>query len=369
MCSRPFPDLTHGDGSGGGRTAKISRRSRLVTRRETPPPHARLLDTSFTALVLNRALYAAAKLGIADFLRDGPKSSDDLAKATNAHPGALYRLLRALASGGVLSESKDRRFALTRIGSLLRSDAQGSMRGWVTFSGEPFYLQAWQEILYTIRTGKPAWEKVHGMPVFDYFARHPDVAAIFDAAMTSLSGWEAPAIVEAYDFSRFHTLVDVGGGHGRLLLTILKANPKLRGILYDQPHVVEGAHETIGAEGLTRRCEVVEGSFFESVPAGSDGYILKYIIHDWDDEHSIKILRNCRRAMNLGAKLLLVETIIPGPEKPDIAKIADLEMLVLLGSRERTKEEYGTLLREAGLRLTRIVPTREALGIIEAVRK
>jgi hypothetical protein len=241
------------------------------------------------------------------------------------------------------------------------------MRALVLFCGEPFYLQAWQEILYSIQTGKPAWDKVHGMAVFDYYRQHPEDARIFDEAMTSLSWAEAHAVVRAFDFSRFRTLVDVGGGHGMLLTTILHAHPQLHGILFDQPQVVEGARSHIASEALTPRCDVVAGDFFQAMPRGGDAYMLKSIIHDWDDEHSVAILTNCRQAMTAEARLLVIETVVPPPGEAHYAKYQDLEMLVMLGSQERTVEEYTALLRRAQFELVRVVPTQEPLSIVEAV--
>jgi hypothetical protein len=336
------------------------------------PASAQILEMSYTALVIYRAVYVAAKLGIPDLLQDRQLSSDEIAQATSMHPGALYRLLRALSSAGFVSELPERRFALTPLGSALRSDVPGSMRAWVIFSGEPFYLQAWQEILYSIQTGKPAFEKVHGMPGFDYLRQHPEAATLFDEAMTSLSAGEAQAVVRAFDFSGFRTLVDVGGGHGTLLTTILKANPQLHGVLFDQPQVVGGARNRIASEGLAHRCDVAAGDFFQSVPGGGDAYILKFILHDWDDEHSIAILRNCRQTMTEEARLLVVEMVVPPPGEPHYAHYSDLEMLVMLGSQERTLEEYAALFNQAHLKLGRVVPTQEPLSleplsIVEAV--
>jgi hypothetical protein len=328
---------------------------------------AHILHLSFTALVIARAVYVAAKLGIPDLLQDQQLRSEELAQATGMQPGALYRLLRALSSAGIVSEFPERRFALTPVGRVLRSDVPGSMRALVLFCGEPFYLQAWQEILYSIQTGKPAWDKVHGMAVFDYYRQHPEDARIFDEAMTSLSWAEAHAVVNAFDFSGFRTLVDVGGGHGTLLTTILHAHPQLHGIVFDQPHVVAGARSRIAREALTPRCDVVAGDFFQAVPHGGDAYILKSIIHDWDDEQSVAILTNCRQAMTAEARLLVVETVVPPPGEAHYAKYQDLEMLVMLGSQERTVEEYTALLRQAQFELVRVVPTQEPLSIIEAV--
>ena len=326
-----------------------------------------MLDFSYTGLVIHRAVYAAAKLGIADLLAVGPRTGDELAVATGTDGRSLYRLLRALASAGLFTELPGHRFELTPLGATLRSDSPRSMRSWVLFSGEPFYLHAWEDIVYSIRTGQPTWDRAYGVPFFEYLTHHPESAAIFDEAMTSLSTSEAAAVTAAYDFSRFRALVDVGGGHGTLLAAILRANPRLRGTLFDQPEVVEGGRKRIGEEGLASRVDIVGGSFFDRVPDGGDCYLLKYVIHDWDDKRALAILGNIRRAISKNAKLLLVETIIPPPPQPHYAKIADLEMLVLLGSQERTLEEYAGLLKQAGFRLTRVVPTREYLSIVEAV--
>jgi hypothetical protein len=307
-----------------------------------------------------------AKLGIADLLKDGARSSEELAEATETRSKPLYRVLRALASVGVLTESPDHRFALTAVGSILRRDVPDSLRGWVLFTGEPWNLRAWEEILYTMRTDEPAWDRAHGMPFFEYLSRQPEASAIFDEAMTSLSQWDAAVVPAAYDFSPFRTLVDVGGGQGALLVSILKANPSLRGVLYDQAHVVQRAPQRIQAEGLGSRCEIVTGDIFKSVPGGADAYLLKYIIHDWKDDRAHVILTNCRRAMTKGAKLLLIEMIVPSPGESHLAKTSDVELLILLGSPERTIDEYEILLNRAEFRLDRVVPTPEAMSIIEA---
>jgi O-methyltransferase domain len=334
---------------------------------EAAPLSAQILEMSYTALVVYRAVYVATKLGIPDILKDKALSSDELAKATSTHPRALYRLLRALSNAGIVSESLDHRFALTPLGNLLRSEVPGSMRALVIFTGEPFYLQAWQEFLYSIQTGKPAWDKVHGLPIFDYLRQHPEASTIFDEAMTSVSEGEALAVAAAYDFSRFRILVDIGGGQGKLLTTLLKANSSFRGVLFDQPEVVEAAREGIASAGLTDRCEIVAGDFFQSVPPGGDVYLLKYIIHDWDEERSGRILENCRQVMTKDATLLIVDPVIAPPGQPHYAKFEDLEMLALAGGADRTAEEYSTLLDRAQFKLARVVNTQAYLSIIEAI--
>ncbi len=333
---------------------------------ESPPPSLKILEITYSNFVIARALYAFAKLGIADLLGGKARSSDELAASAGVDPRALYRLLRTLSTADVVSESPDHRFTLGPLGEALRSDVPGSMRGWAIFSGEPYVLRAWEEIVHSIQTGQPAWEHVHKTPLFEYFEQHPEAAEIFDQAMTSLSAGEAPAILEAYDFSGIRKLADIGGGQGLLLRAILKAHPRMNGVLLDRADVVKGVQGQLAQEGLAERCEVVPGDFFQAVPAGANAYLLKYVIHDWDDERSLTILKNCRRAMKNDARLLLVETIVPAPGTPHYAKLQDLEMLVLTGAQERTVDEYSHILEQAGFKLLRVVPTIEPLSILEA---
>ncbi len=329
-------------------------------------PFARLMEISYDGLVAQRALYAAAKLGLADALSAGSRSSDEVAREVGSEPSATYRLMRTLASIGILTEAPGPRFTLTSTGDLLRTDHARSMRQWIVFSGEPFYLAAWGEIVHSIQTGRPAWDKVHSTPFFDYLAAHPNAGATFDAAMTSLSHEEAEAIADAYDFAQFRNVVDVGGGHGTLLATLLKRHAQMAGVLFDQPQVLELAANALAADRLLERCRLSSGDFFTQVPAGGDAYLLKYIVHDWDDEHALVILGNCRRAIQPDGRLFLVETVVPGPSESHFAKLQDLEMLVLFASRERTEEEYGQLLAQAGFRLVRVVRTAQPLSLMEA---
>ncbi len=333
---------------------------------EGPPPSVKILEMTYSNFVIARALYAFAKLGMADILQDRTVSSKDLAATAGVDPKALYRLLRTLSTADVVSESPDHRFTLGPLGEALRSDVPGSMRAWAIFSGEPYYLQAWEQIVHSIQTGQPAWEHVHKMPIFEYIGRHPEAGAIFDQAMTSLSAGEAPAIVSAYDFSGIRKLADIGGGQGLLLRTILKSHPTMTGVLFDRPDALEGMHVQLREEGLAERCEVVPGDFFQAVPAGADAYLLKYVIHDWDDERSLAILRNCRQAMTNETRLLLVETVVPGPGESHFAKLQDLEMMVIVGAKERTADEYSRLLERSGFKLLRVVPTTEPASILEA---
>jgi hypothetical protein len=316
---------------------------------------------------VSRALYVAAKLGIPDLLRDEPKNSADLAQSTGAHAPSLYRVLRALDSVGVFAEDDKGRFALTPLGATLRTDVPGSLRYFaIEELGENHY-PAWEKVLHSVKTGEIAFNHVYGASKWQYMADHPDEAQIFDAAMSSFSSVVAAAVVAAYDFSSSATVVDIGGGDGTLLTAILKGNPRLRGVLADLPHVAERAQGRFKTEGLADRCEIAAGSFFESAPVG-DTYVLKWIIHDWDDQQSAAILKNCRTAMATNGRVLLVEAVIQPGTATSFSKCMDLNMLVMTGGRERTAAEYRALLDSAGLRLTRIIPTHTEMSVIEAVQ-
>jgi hypothetical protein len=313
----------------------------------------------------SQAVYVAAKLGIADLLAGGPRSAEDLAREVGAHERSLDRLLRALASLGVFAEGEGRRFALTPLADCLRDGVPGSQRALVLMMGEWSY-HAWGDLLGSVRTGRSAFEQLYGKPLFDHLAEHPEEARIFDAAMTSIHGRETGAMLDAYDFSGVGTLADIGGGNGSTLLGVLRRHPSLRGLLFDLPHVVERAGAEIEAAGMADRCQVVAGSFFESIPGGADAYLLRHIIHDWDDAESMAILRNVRRALGKArGRLLVVETVIPPGNEPSFGKLLDLNTLVNPGGLERTEEEYRRLYESAGFRLTRIVPTAADVSVIE----
>ena len=317
----------------------------------------------------SQAVCVAAELGIADALKDGPRPTQEVARAVNASDDAVYRLLRALSSLGIVSSLPDQRFALTPLGSYLREDASGSLRGYARFIGHDVTRRPWGDLAYSVRTGKPAADYVFGTDIFDYLAKHPDVAAVVNDAMTAISTTDSPAVVEAYDFSEIATLVDVGGGHGLLLASILKANPHMRGILFELSHAVDGATRLMSQERVADRCAVISGNFFEAVPEGGDAYILKRVIHDWDNDRARQILENCRRAMRAGTRLLVVERLVLPGDVPDLAKLFDLQMLVLTGGgRERTKAEFQELYGSAGFELTRIVPTKGPAHVIEGIR-
>lgn len=334
---------------------------------ESAPPEVALTQIMFGALAA-QALYVPAKLGIADLLADGPKSVEELATATDTHAPSLYRILRAVSSMGVFTEQEDRQFALNATAEPLLSNRPNSLRDLTIFMGEEWHWQTWGKTLFSVRTGKAAWAEMHGDDVFDYFARNPEAARIFDRAMHSLSALSIKPITEGYDFSGINTLVDIAGGHGRLLTAVLEANPSMRGVLFDLPHVIEGARGNVATTGASDRVEFATGDFFVSVPAGGDAYILKHIIHDWNDERALTILRNIKQAMNPGGRVLLVESVISEGNTHDFGKLMDIEMLVSPGGKERTAKEYEELFARAGLRLTRILPTKSHHSIIEAVR-
>jgi hypothetical protein len=309
-------------------------------------------------------VYAAAKLGLADQLADGPRTADELATATGTHPRSLYRLLRALASVGVFSEGDDHRFSLTPLAEPLRADVPGSQRAAVLMMVGQFY-DAWGDLIGSVRTGRPVFETRHGRRFFEFLAEDEDEARIFDDAMTALNDRKTTAMLEAYDFSGVSVLADIGGGNGETLASALRRSPRMRGILFDLPGVVERAR--IRAAGLADRCQIVGGSFLESVPGGADAYLLRHIVHNWDDERAETILRNVRRAMGDGARLLVVERVIPPGNGRMFGKLMDLTMLVVHGGQERTEEEFRRLFAAAGFRLTRIVPTATDVSVIEGV--
>jgi len=329
------------------------------------PPPSLVLRRLTTGYQVTQAIHVAAKLGLADLLADDPRTSDALAAATGTHPDALYRLLRALAGVGVFREEEGRRFALTDLGACLRSEASDSLAGWAAYVSEPYHWQAWGALEHSVRTGENAFRHVHGTDSWTFLARHPELSAGFDRAMTALSRQVAAAVLAAYDFGRFGTVVDVGGGNGALLAAILAGHPATRGMLFDQPHVVAGAPPVLAAAGVADRCEVVGGSFFEAVPAGGDAYVLKSILHDWEDEDCVRILRVCRRAMADGVALLAVERELGPPNASPDGKFSDLNMLVGPGGRERTPEEYAALFAAAGFRFVDFTPSAVGTGVFE----
>lgn len=329
------------------------------------PPHAQLIQMAAGAWV-SGIVYAAARLGLADQLASGPKSAAEVAGPTGTHAPSLHRLMRTLASLGILTERDGQRFALTQLGEALKSGAPGAARSTLIAFGSPWFSKGWSEILYSLQTGKTGFEKAMGMPVFDYLAQHPDDASYFSEAMVGFHGAEPAAVADAYDFSGAGVVVDVGGATGNMLGAVLSRHAAPRGVLFDRPHVVRDAPVLLEARGVAPRVTIEPGDFFERVPAGGDVYILSHIIHDWNEEQCLTILGNCRKAMRPDGRLLIVETVLPEGDTPHQGKLQDMIMLVIPGGQERTAEEYRVLLDKAGFRLTRIVPTASVVSVVEA---
>lgn len=334
--------------------------------KEIPAPLAMLQLIS--GFWISRCVYVIAKLGIADLLKDGPRTAEDLAAATKTDAPSLFRLLRALAAVDVLTHNEDGRFGNTPVSETLRFDIAGSLRSFaMTELGEEHY-PAWGELLHSVRTGEIAFDRAFNMPIWEFFAKNPDNAKIFNDAMSGVTGQATEAMHAAYSFSGINTLVDVGGGHGALLTSILTRYPEMRGIVFDAPVVIEGARPVVQASGVSDRCQLAGGDFFQSVPEGGDAIIMKWIVHDWNDEQSITIMKNCHRALPENGKLILIEAVVPEGNEPHFSKFIDLNMLVMTGGRERTEEEFRRLYEASGFRLTRIVPTASPFSVIEGVK-
>jgi SAM-dependent methyltransferase len=316
-----------------------------------------------------RAVYIAAKLGLADLVKDGPKTVTELAVLTGTHAPSLYRVLRALASIGWFEEDASGRFGPTPLTVGLQTGVPGSLRSLaMTELGEEHY-PAWGDLLFSVKTGKLAFNQVFGMANWEFWASHPENAQIFNQAMSEVTAVLEPAVLEALDLSGFKRIVDAGGGKGTLMTSILRAYPSARGVVIALPHVIEQGRQLIDAQGLSARCELVAGDFFESVPEGGDAYILKWVIHDWDDERSIAILKNCHRAMSPDGKLFVIEAVIPSRSEPFFHKFMDLNMLVMTGGRERTETEYRALFEKAGFHMNRITSTPTEVAVLEGVRR
>jgi len=343
-----------------------------VTQTQIPPSiqpaHARLVEM-ITGYWISCGVHVAARLKVADHLAPGPMKIADLAAAAGANAPTLYRLLRMLASVGLFRESDGHRFENTPLSEMLRSDVPGSMHGFAVMMVDGYNLDAYKGLLENVRTGETAFHKVFGMRAFEWLANHPGQAREFGEAMTSISGAENPAVAAALDVRGIAKLVDVGGGHGSLTAAILQRNPGLRGIVYDRPEVVENAKKDayVTRPGVAERCELLAGSFFESVPSGGDACIMKYILHDWEDELCVRILTNCRRAMGSTGKVFVVDNVIPPGNDPHWGKLLDINMLVLAGGRERTREEFEKIFAAAGFQLARVVATQCPLSIVEGV--
>ncbi|HZQ90717.1 MAG TPA: methyltransferase [Terriglobales bacterium] len=344
----------------------------LPADRKAPPqstPQERLLQTAL-GYMLSQALYVAAKLRVADHLASGPKTTGELARSTGANEDRLYRVLRALVSAGIFSEVAPRKFANNDISSPLDTQKRDAVYDMVVWMADKFHFDAYGEMLYAVKSGNTVCQRVFGGECFEVLERDHEEGAVFNQAMTAFSAMMAPAVLEAYDFSGIGTLVDVAGGHGFILTSILQKYPGMKGILFDLEHVVAGATERIAACGVENRCERASGDFFKAVPSG-DAYVMKHIIHDWDDEKAITILKNIRTAMGSRkpGKVMLIEAVLSSGSEPHFAKLLDLEMFMLPGGRERTEAEFASLFDRSGFRMTRVVPTKSPVCVVEAVAK
>jgi hypothetical protein len=324
------------------------------------------LTQMITGAWTSRAIYVAAKFGIADRLADGPRAAEELAAAAGVAPRPLYRLLRALAGAGVFAQEADGRFRLNPLAEPLRAGGPESLRALAVMIGEE-QDRCWDDLCETVRTGKTAFDRLYGRPIFAYLGEHPEQAQIFDSAMTGFSSRAMRAMLDAYDLSGVTTLADVGGGLGTNLTAALSRYPAMRGVLFDQPHVVERARPLLEATGVSGRCKVESGDFFEAAPGGADAYLLGNILHDWDDAHAGRILDNLRRAMPAGVRLLVVENVVPDGDGPSFGKLLDLHMMVVTGGLERTEAEHRQLFAAHGFRLTRVVPTAGDISVVEGV--
>ena len=330
----------------------------------TIPPAAQLAEM-LSGLWLWWMLYVVAERGVADLLADGPQTSVELAQATGLHEPSLFRLLRSLTGYGVFTEESPRRFALTPLSSTLKTGDPSAGRELVLT--KQWVSRAVAELPQVMASGETGMRLAFGMPVFEYLTQHPQESADFNRTMIAFAAAEMPAVAEAYDFSGAHRIVDVGGGTGALLATVLGRYPLVSGVLFDRPNVVDEAHATLTEHGVTDRCEVVGGDFFESTLPSGDVYLMSHIAHDWDDDACVAILRNCRKTIDPEGRLLIIEMVLPPGDEPHPAKMFDMYMLVLSGGMERTAEEYRELLHSGGFRLTRIVPTQSAVSVIEAL--
>ena len=332
------------------------------------PPGAQLMNL-VGACFVSQAVYVAAKLGLPDLLAENPQSVKALAEKTETHERSLYRLLRTLTSFGIFTEVEAKVFANTPMSEALITDAPNSLRDLTIWMGEEPHWRVYGEMLHSVKTGEAAWAKVHGEDVFPYlFHTNKELGEIFNRAMTSFAGQTIPAFLAAYDFSEAQVIADIAGGFGHLLAATLQKYPQAQGVLFDDRTVLEGAKNLLANEGVAERVELVGGDFFQSVPVKADIYMLKHIIHDWDDEKCVTILRNIAGEMQSEAKVLILDTVLPEGNEPHFGKVMDMEMLVSPGGIERTAEEFRQLLEDAGLKLNRIIPTQSPIGIVEAVK-
>ncbi|MDO0937302.1 methyltransferase [Streptomyces sp. DG2A-72] len=320
-----------------------------------------------TSFWVARAVHAGTVLGLPDLVAEQSRTVDELAELTGTEPRSLYRLLRALTGVGVFRTDEQARYASTPLGDTLRSDLPGSLASFVQLELGDSHHATWGRLVESVRSGEPVFERAVSQPIWEFFESTPVMNEHLGKAMTGLTAMVADAVLDVYDFSPYRRIVDVGGGEGGFLTAILRAHPEVLGTVFDLPHVVANGRPRIAGAGLADRCEMVGGSFFEKVPEGGDLYTMKWVLHDWNDESSIEILKSCRRTMSDDARLLVVEAVVPDGDGFAPGKIIDLNMMVLSGGQERTPDEFQRLLAAAGFTLTRILPTRSPSSVIEAI--
>jgi len=332
-----------------------------------PPPPAQMMQM-ITGFWTSCCIYAAAKLDIADHLADKPQSALQLAETTHSHSASLYRLLRALSSAGIFHENESGIFSNTLLGDTLKSDIPGSMKAMALAQLGDHY-NAWGNLVYSVKTGNIAFDYVEEMPVWKYYETHPEEGINFMKAMTGLTGAVIMNVLPVYDFTPYKTIVDIGGGNGALMMAVLNVAPQAQGIVFDEEYVVNETKNNIATKGLTNRCQTEAGSFFDFVPKAADCYLMKMVLHDWDDAKSLVILNNCKNAMKSNSKLLILESVIPGANVPHPGKFMDINMLAMTGGKERTEKEFAALIERAGLRFSKVIPTHSPLfSIVEAIK-
>jgi hypothetical protein len=336
-----------------------------IAQPQAAPAHVGMFQL-LTGMFIGGAVAVLAQLGVPDLLEGGAKSAEELAPQINADPDALYRLMRATASVGVLCESPDGKFCQTPLSAVLRTNANPSLRAFAAQHALEWHALGWANLEYCVRTGKQALDKIYGMPIFQYFEQHPELSELFNQSMSNLSSIDGPAVADAYSFDGTHSIVDVAGSHGFLLATILARHPRMKGVLYEVPHVVAGAKNG-PLKPVLDRCTFSSGDMFSSVPAGADAYIMKHIIHDWPDDLCVRILQACRKGVNPGGKLLVVDNVIQPGNDFAPGKFLDLQMLIFPGGRERTEKEFRELFALSGWQLTRVIPTAAPESIVEGI--
>jgi ubiquinone/menaquinone biosynthesis C-methylase UbiE len=329
-------------------------------------PPKLILNQMLFGFVLTKAIHVAAKLNIADIIgSQGPMTGAELAKQSGADAESVSRLLRALASAGIFSIGESGKYSLTPLAESLKEDNPESIKAMALVLGDMLY-KAYDELLFSVKTGDNGFTKALGVPVFQYLTNNAETGKLFDRMMTDIHGGETQPMVDTYDFSAFNTVVDIGGGNGEVISSVLNKNAGVKGILFDLPEVIDRARNNMSASGLSNRCELVSGNFFDSVVKGGDAYIMRHILHDWSDDDAVTILTNCRKSMNAGGKVLVVEAVIQEGNEPSPFKLLDLTML-LIGGKERTKSQFENIFSKAGLKLNRIVPFQHDLSVVEGV--